>query len=157
MNYAKRRSRFRFAVPACCLIACLTATGCGSSGSVSGKITYKGEPLGGGKVVFNSTEGKPSASASIEPDGHYSIDKIAAGAVKITVETKSAQPVKGPPGGMPTPPPGAFPKDAPSMYNPASQPKGKYVPIPENYADPEKSGLTYTVVAGAQPHDIELK
>jgi hypothetical protein len=79
--------------------------------------------------------------------------------VEIGVETKSAQPAKAPPrGAMPTPPPGAIPKDVgSSMYNQASQPKGKYVPIPENYADPEKSGLTYTVTGGPQTHEIDLK
>ncbi|HBI46107.1 MAG TPA: hypothetical protein DDY78_25115 [Planctomycetales bacterium] len=109
-------------------------------------------------VVFSSAEGKSSASAPIGPDGHYSIDNIPSGAVKISVETASAKPVKAPPGGMPTPPPGAMPKDiGPSMYNQAPQPKGKYVAIPENYADPEKSGLTYTVTGGSQSYDIDLK
>jgi hypothetical protein len=108
-------------------------------------------------VLFVSTEGRGSASTEIGLDGKYSLNKVPAGPVKISVETKSAQPAKGPPGGaMPTPP--NMPKDVgPSMYNQAPQPKGKYVPIPENYADPEKSGLTYTVTGGPQPYDIDLK
>jgi hypothetical protein len=159
MNDAKRGSRCRFTVPMLCLLLCLAVTGCGSSGSVSGKVSYKGEPLGGGVVVFTSTEGKSSASAQIGPDGQYSIDKIPAGPVKISVETNSAKPAKAPPrGALPTPPAGAMPKDIdPSKYNQASQPKGKYVAIPENYADPEKSGLTYTVTSGPQTHEIDLK
>jgi hypothetical protein len=159
MKDAHQGRRIRFAVLGVSLVLCLATTGCGGNGSVSGKVSYKGEPLGGGSVLFVSTEGRGSASTEIGPDGQYSIDKIAAGPVKISVETKSAKPVKGPPrGAMPTPPAGAMPKDIdPSKYNQPSQPKGKYVAIPENYADPEKSGLTYTVTGGSQPHDIDLK
>jgi hypothetical protein len=156
MNVTRQRSRAWFAVPTICLILGLTATGCGSNGSVSGKVLYKGEPVGGGTVVF-VPQGQPSQSTRINADGTYMIDKIALGPVKIAVETKSAQPVMGPPHGMPTPPPGAIPKDSPSIYNSSSQPQGKYVPIHENYADPEKSGLTYTVTGGPQTHEIDLK
>jgi hypothetical protein len=140
----------------CCLALCLTATGCGSKGSVSGKVLYKGEPLGGGSVLF-VPQGQPSISTRINADGVYTIDNIAAGPVKISVETKSAQPGKGPPRGLPKPPPGAVPKDAASIYNPAPASNGKYVVIPDNYSDPEKSELTYTVVGGSQTHNIDLK
>ncbi|HTU18415.1 MAG TPA: hypothetical protein VMG10_10180, partial [Gemmataceae bacterium] len=33
----------------------------------------------------------------------------------------------------------------------------RYVPIPSQYADPDKSGLTYTVKPGKQPYDIKLQ
>jgi hypothetical protein len=166
MNDACQRSRARskrlhspltaWAAPWFCLVVALTLTGCGANGSVSGKVSYKGEPVGGGTVLF-VPQGQQSLSARINADGTYSIEKIAAGPVKISVETKTAQQVKGPPRGMPTPPPGAIPKDAPSIYNQPSQPQGKYVPIPENYADPDKSELTYTVIGGSQTHNIDLK
>jgi hypothetical protein len=157
MKDAHQGSRIRFAVLGVSLVLCLATTGCGGNGSVSGKVSYKGEPLGGGSVLFVSTEGRGSASTEIGLDGKYSLNKVPAGPVKIAVETASTKPAKAPPGGMPTPPPGAMPKDVPSMYNQASQPKGNYIWIPENYADPEKSGLTYTVTGGPQTHEIDLK
>ena len=43
------------------------------------------------------------------------------------------------------------------MYVTNEKRDGKYVPIPPRYRDPEKSGLTYTVRAGSQTHDIELR
>jgi hypothetical protein len=40
----------------------------------------------------------------------------------------------------------------------AEEPRdGKHVAIPPRYQDPEKSGLTYTVRAGPQTHDIDLQ
>jgi hypothetical protein len=36
-------------------------------------------------------------------------------------------------------------------------PEPKYVKIPETYADPDKSGLTYTVKSGKNVHDIEMQ
>ena len=147
----------RIAAPCLLALLCLAAGGCGgATGSVSGKVTYKGEPLGGGQVLFYSV-GQATATSPIGPDGTYNIDKIAAGPVKIAVETASAKPAKRPPG-IPTPPPDAMIKDASTspLYNPQGQSKGKYVPIPEEYGDAEKSGLTYTVTGGSQSHDIDL-
>ena len=34
---------------------------------------------------------------------------------------------------------------------------GKYVPIPARYSDAGQSGLTYTIQAGPQTHDLELE
>jgi len=46
---------------------------------------------------------------------------------------------------------------SPGADEPKEQPiKGKYVPIPAQYADPGTSGLTFTVKSGSQTHDIEL-
>ena len=157
MNDNRFGRPWRNAVPALLTVLCLTATGCGSYGSVSGKVSYKGEPVGGGSVLFYS-EGQATVRSDIGPDGAYKVEKVPPGLVKIAVETKSAQPTARPPG-MPTPPPEAMAKDASSspLYNPKNQPKGKYVAIPEDYSDFSKSGLSLTVTGGAQPHDIELK
>lgn len=153
-----RPGRLRLAAPGFCLLVCLAATGCGGKGSVTGKVSYKGEPLGGGTVLFYS-EGQGTASSPIGPDGSYKVDKVPAGEVKIGVETKSVKPAANfnrP--AMPTPPPDALPKDAAaSIYGPPSQPMGKFVAIPDSYADPKSSGLTYTVKPGPQPYDIDLK
>ena len=138
MNDDRRPSRRRFALPALCVLTCLATTGCGSYGSVSGKISYKGEPLTGGTVLF--FPGSAGAVSSvIGPDGGYKVDNVPAGPVTIAVETKSAQPFS-PPDKAPTA--DAAPKTA---------------ALPDAYSDPKGSGLTYTVKAGPQTHDIDLK
>lgn len=152
-------NNIRPALAGLALLVCVVATGCGGNGSVSGKVSYNGQALGGGTVIFYS-EGKGSAESQIGPDGSYSIDKIAAGPVKVAVETASAKPVAPDPRrpAMPTPPPDQTPKGADtSLYNASSAPKGKYVAIPETYGNPATSGLTYDVKAGSQQKDFDLK
>jgi hypothetical protein len=139
------------------LLLLFGAAGCSSYGTVSGKVSHKGQTLGGGTVVFFSP-GKGSVPAQISPDGSYTIAKVPIGPVKISVETASAKPAAAPKGM--TPPPGAanVPPDAANspVYGGQKSSGGKYVPIPENYGDPEKSGLSYTVQSGSQSHNIEL-
>jgi hypothetical protein len=130
------------------LLVLLGAAGCSSNGSVTGKVTYKGAPLGSGTVVFIGP--KASATADLDAEGNYTILKAPLGAVRVTVETMP------PPSGS-----GGGGKDKPvAMAMDASggpsTPQGKYVPIPAKYKDPSTSGLTYTVVSGKQTHDIPL-
>lgn len=153
-------------------------SGCGrSQGSVSGKVTYMNKALKGGIVGFVSTEGLPSVTGTINEDGSFAIDKIPAGNYQVFVDTESLKPPqgstpKGPGSGTSTggvdpktsgPPPGA---ELPEGYKPINPNEAeatlkanakKYVAIPPNYATSEKSGLSFTVVAGAQTYNIELK
>jgi hypothetical protein len=134
----------------------LASAGCSRSGTVSGKVSYKGETLGGGSVLFFSP-GQKSVSATIGPDGSYTIAGIPSGEVKIAVETKSAQPTNEE--GMARrgqPPKDAVPPGAESPLYKSAGNKGKYVEIPDYLADPEKSELTLKVTGGDQHHDIEI-
>ncbi len=149
-------------IPAGVLGLLVLATGCSSHATISGKVTYLGKPLTGGIVLFVSADGKGTGRATIGSDGSYKIEKMPLGLAKIAVDTQSAQrPAsggKGPPAGM-KPPPGTKLPDAAKnsgIYGSGAR-EGNAEPIPENYADPEKSGLTYTVKSGSQPYDIELK
>jgi len=142
------------------LVALLGVAGCGNAtGKVSGTVKIGETLLKGGNVIFISTEGKESKSATIKEDGTYSIDNIPVGNVKVCVETKSlAPPPAGPGGKIPTtysPPPGA---DS-AGYNPgAGTDRSKlYVAIPDKYSDPNLTDLTYTVTAGSQEYNIPLK
>lgn len=137
--------------------ASLGAAGCGkSTGSLSGKVYYKGAPLKGGHVIFACADGK-TEQPEIGEDGSYRIDKLPVGVVKVGVETDTLKP-KGVAPGMAGPvkyaPPSGMenPNQAP---DPAQMAK-RYVPIPEKYADPQSSGLTFTVKPGSQPYDINL-
>lgn len=137
------------------LFALLWAAGCGpAKGTVTGKISYKNETLGGGRVTFITPDGNWAEPSAIGEDGTYTITGAPLGPVKITVETKSVQALAG----KATPGKGGMvpPKDTP---RPAHLPQGggKYVPIPDEYADLEKTPLTYEITKGSQTHDIELK
>jgi hypothetical protein len=143
------------------LLLSLVSMGCGSSGTVSGKVTYQGEDLGGGTVLFVSP-GKKTERATIAPDGSYTIANIPTGTVKIAVETASARPPDPETmrRGMPQIPPDANlpPEAEKSMYKSSPENKGgKYIRIPDEYGDPDKSKLTLEVTGGNQHHDIELR
>jgi hypothetical protein len=142
------------------LLLSLVSMGCGSSGTVSGKVTYLGEDLGGGTVLFVSP-GKKTERATIAPDGSYTIANIPAGTVKIAVETASARPPdqEAMRRGIPQIPPDADlpPQAEKSMYKSSPENKGgKYVWIPNEYGDPEQSKLTLEVTGGNQHYDIKL-
>src|SRR5262249_5040643 len=63
----------------------LLVVGCSSEGTLSGKVTYKGEPVQGGSVYFHP-EGKDGNFPSvIQTDGSYSVSKLPRGTAKISV------------------------------------------------------------------------
>jgi hypothetical protein len=116
------------------LTAALLLAGCAPGlGQVSGKVKYKGQPLPTGTITFYDQKNNPTSSA-IGPDGSYSVQKVAAGPVKITVSVPMNISFMGD-----RPPPGP-----------------KAPPLPAKYIDPEKSGLDFEVKAGDQVHDFNL-
>lgn len=126
------------------LFAPLVIAGCSGGGDtkavVSGKVTYKGKELPIGTVSFYDEKDQLMSSGGLA-NGKYRVEKLTAGAAKITVTT---------------PPPSkdekAPPKDA-GLAGPAFT----VVPIPPAYGNVKTSGLTYTVTSGEQSHDIDLK
>ncbi|MCR9119600.1 MAG: hypothetical protein NXI22_21920 [bacterium] len=129
--------RWQFAVVLFSLLVCI---GCGSSqtGAVSGQVTYEGEPLETGRIVFHSTEGPP-ASGEIENGEIKNVETSGLGAgapvgsVKIAVQATKPDP-----------------KDSTGM-NVISI-------IPTKYADSSTSGLTAEIASGQTTTiNIELK
>jgi hypothetical protein len=137
------------------LFALLMAAGCGgaSTGTVTGKVTYKKKPLKGGKVVFESTEGKGAVTADIGTDGSYTIDKAPPGKVKISVQTSYLNPKKR--SGMAYTAPGGG--NNPNKPSAAADTAKQYVPIPAKYESGETSEQTSTVIGGAQEKNIDLE
>lgn len=121
------------------------ATGCGGAGNVSGKVTYQGKPLVWGTVQFEGSDGLIK-QANINSDGTYAVQGVATGAAKVAVSSINPKSSDFQPRvveGRPPPPP-------------RPEVKG-WFPIPEKYDTPHKSGLTYTIKAGDNTIDIELK
>lgn len=148
----------------------LSAAGCGSRGTVSGKVLYKGKPLPGGGVIFIHDRG--AFSSPIQEDGSYRIDKVPVGPVKITLTgpagannrvmgamPRGVQAEKAKKNMVPVASEEKGPKALMAeMIGPkASQGKKPGVIIPRKYGNPEESGLTYTVGSGSQTYNIELE
>jgi hypothetical protein len=147
----------------------LTSLGCsGGTGTVTGKVKYNGEPLPSGRVVFMNADGKGTQEAEIQSDGSYKIERMPTGLAKVSVVTSPMGETGGgrgpgargggPPAPM-APPADKIPAGAdPGGLYGKGKPEGKKsVKIPDSYADPEKSGLTFTVAKGPQEWDIPLK
>ena len=113
--------------------------GCGGhpTGDVSGRVTFRGEPLALGTITF-AAPGR-SVSGNVE-DGFYHLAKVPLGPAKITVFAHQS----------PIPPQMLDKVQAPPAF------RRKFVPIPGRYQTADGSGLTYTVVRGKQTHDVAL-
>jgi len=140
---------FRRVFIVCLSLASLFAVGCGSSDTpradVSGKISYKGQPLTAGSVSF--VNGNNVATAQIE-NGQYKIADAAVGDNQIAIVTPASN-------------------MAPQQMQQTKQKvDGKsftgtnavVVPVPPNFNDPATSGLKYTVTKESpQTHDITIQ
>ncbi len=142
------------------LAGLLALAGCGGAGggkgTVTGKVTYKGKALPGGRVTFTAAN-KQNVVADIKDDGTYTAQDVPAGPAKITVHTEYLKQQGQPRGARSYAPP----KDqkAPEGYQMGGDPAAAkhYVKIPDQYQDPDTSGLTYDVKKGDQTHDIPLQ
>src|SRR6266511_705174 len=80
-------NRLRLGTGVGLLLVLLAACGCGKpTGKVSGKVQLNGKPLPGGTVAFLSVDGTGNpASADLDEEGNYHLEKVPVGKVKITV------------------------------------------------------------------------
>jgi hypothetical protein len=111
--------------------------------SMTGEVQYDGKTLHYGQV--NVVGAGSSASGTIGRDGTYTVDNVPVGEVKISVITD----------------PGMARADemAGGMYKGtdakgAGKVKKEYIDVPGKYRNHEGSGLTHTVVAGVNKHNI---
>ncbi|TWU24390.1 hypothetical protein Pla52o_23170 [Novipirellula galeiformis] len=123
-------------VPAILASLSLGLAGCTPSNEmatvpVTGKVTYKGQPLPSGSVIFIASGAGPTADANIGPDGEYSLgtysesDGVPPGEYNVMVVAMT----------------GEDSIDAEAATGSTSL-------IPSRYSDPSKSGLTASVKAG---------
>ncbi len=131
-------------VVACGAAAILAAAagGCrGREAAVEGLVTVGGKPVSRGEVHFFPAEGSPR-SAAIRPDGRYTIQHLPPGPARVGVTGTFGGPA---PVGKPV-----------TDLTEAQKPVALGTPVPAKYADPQKSGLTATLTAGRQTHDISV-
>ncbi len=140
------------------ILLIITAIGCGGVGSdappiapVSGIVTVKGQPKADLNVVFHPEAGGRPATGTTGPDGKFTLttlntgDGAPVGTNKVTVSGGAAQQDWGQDG---PPMPGM-----PGYDKWMQSQKAAFDP---KYADPEKSGLMYTVPDEGLPN-VEIK
>lgn len=132
--------------------------GCGSpTATVTGKVSYKGEPVKGGIVTFLA-EGKGGTQGQINEDSSYLVKDVPAGPVKICVDTSSMNPARASSVPKYSPPKDAVaPQGFGSGGPDRAEMKRRYVAIPDLYADPQKTKLSTTVTGGNYTYDIKLE
>ena len=131
----------RIAVAASCLTIGVMS-GCGGatervSGSVSGRVTFKGQPVTSGVVNLMSKSRGIGASANLGDDGKYKItEPVETGEYKVVVTL--------------APPPPPRPEDGPPK---PAQPAAN---IPEKYRSEATTDLTTMVEEGENALDFDL-
>lgn len=122
----------RAAVAAAALIAALLPAGCGrtptGTATVTGKVSFQGQPLPGGVVRFLAADDERAGSAVINRDGTYEMKEAPVGKVKICVDTSALR-----------------------------RHEDRNVPVPAKYKTFKTTDLKYTVLAGSQTHDVYLE
>jgi|YelNatPaOPRAMG01_1025707.scaffolds.fasta_scaffold125200_1 hypothetical protein len=111
-----------------------------NTGTVSGTVRYKGQPLTEGSVSFVNEKGQV-ATGTIDKSGRYVVSRVPVGPAKVTVQVVSSE---GPPPMSFLGVPKASPKDA-------TGPK-----VPLRYSTAATSGLQHTVTKGKQEFNIDL-
>jgi hypothetical protein len=116
-----------------------------SGNSLTGRVTYKGQPLQFAAIVITGAGG--TGGGALNQDGTYRADNLPLGEVKIGVDTDAAR--------------GDFQSVvmAASYKGPDANGAGKapkFVSVPAKFADPEASGLTTTIKPGANTFDIDI-
>jgi hypothetical protein len=151
------------------LLALGLAAGCNRSktqSKVSGKVTYKGQLVKGGSIVFHS-EDMGSYPSSLSPEGTYEMVDLPAGPMTVTIETESLAPDKK---ARAYPGRGGAGSKAAAIDNARLAAEGmagssaaaqkeaaeRYVKIPKKYADAKTSPLKVTLERGKQVKDFEL-
>ncbi|MFO0908870.1 MAG: carboxypeptidase-like regulatory domain-containing protein [Isosphaeraceae bacterium] len=128
-------------VPALLALLPLACGGGGPEmGSVSGKVTYKSQPLTKGTITFVSQKGGRNATGQIGSDGTYTLqtenpgDGAEVGDYKVTISAKEEQILD---------------------YIPPKPVPPKYL-APEKFEKPDTSGLTAAVKSGRNTFDFNL-
>jgi hypothetical protein len=141
--------RWRCAIVVVCLPALVALLGCGGppSGTVKGRVTFKGEPVVLGTIAFHGADGRV-ASGSIS-GGAYRVEKVPVGPATLTVQAH-------PPAAPLVPPPGeSGPSESATQFA-AAVARRTFVALPARFADKNTSGLTYAVQNGGQTYDVTL-
>ncbi|MFM7113438.1 MAG: hypothetical protein ACKO26_20045 [Planctomycetota bacterium] len=133
------------------MLICMMS-GCGSYGSASGTVTYKGKKVTSGGVTLIASDNLPYSSL-ISSDGTFKIEKVPTGSVKIGVNSPNPSSDFRQKARSASAASEAL-KSSPSATS--NVPAKSWFPLPDKYSDPLNSGLTDTI-KGDSTIMIDLK
>jgi hypothetical protein len=140
------------------LVAVLLA-GCGPKGKktgvVTGKITYKGQPVNGAALLLYTASGgdTPVMTVPVDQEGAFRISDVAPGEYKVVVQgTAGAQ--QAPPASLKNLPPDKAAEAREKLKAMSTPPTIKF---PDKYKDPHKTDLKVTVTDKTESKDLELQ
>jgi hypothetical protein len=126
------------------LLLAAALAGCfggGGKATVKGKVTCGPKTVKFGEVVIYGGDGIPK-TGKINRDGTYQVDDVISGQGKIAVRSVHPREVA------------SIGRDEKAKPDPEDV--KNYFPLPAKYADANSSGLTLTIKAGENSHDITL-
>jgi hypothetical protein len=137
------RCRIALTRSLCCLglLLVFVVGGCSRSATITGTVTYRGQPLKRGEINFIGADGK-SRSGLIRSDGTYKVVDAPRGPVKVTVVSLTGADEEG--------------KLSALGLGANSGPVDVHYAIPVKYTNPDESGLTYRLSRGGQKINIDL-
>jgi len=147
------------------LVVCCLFVGCSSSVApplpvfkVTGKVTYKGEPVVGADIMFRCDEVNRSAFGRTNAEGVYKLTTFSAN--DGAVAGKHGVSIVLVPPSTPTAPIASIESDdyAPPGEGESTDPQPVASTLPETYKDPATSGLIAVIEAGrenVQNFDLE--
>ena len=122
------------------------------TGNVTGKVTFRGKPVYTGSVIIVGKDGV-AAAGPIETDGTYVVRKAPVGEVSVGVVSKDPVYLHK----ISVMRSSRTPVPASALRTPSNLERKKWFPIPKEYEEPVRSGLTFAVKKGDNQYDIELK
>jgi hypothetical protein len=132
----------------------LLAAGCSgskatNSASISGKLSYKGDPIKAGVMQFHTQE-QGVYAATINPDGTYTATQLPIGTVVVTVETESINPNRKQTNY------GRGKNQMKMSKAETTPPTLEYLQIPPKYAQATTSGITIELKPGKNKQNLDL-
>lgn len=127
----------------CLLPGCQdSTTDFGPTGALSGKVTYKGEPVKEGLVQFNNPDKGFGGQAVIIEDGTYTVTNSSGGLVTGTYQVSVVPPMI---------------EKSFGPNTPSSEVLKEMSNIPKKYHYPNTSGLSVQIKEGNNTFDIDMQ
>lgn len=125
--------------------------GCGGQATVSGRVTYGGNPLRHGSVIFLAEDGT-ARSGAIGDDGTYQVAGVKPGEARVGVISPKVDARHVP----------NAPRSDVAAKKKAATTKEKstiigWVDVPKQFENPATSGVRVVIGRGTVTQDIELK
>jgi hypothetical protein len=144
------------------VVAVLAMVGCfgnsdGPTGTVSGKVSFKHQPVSEGRVAFVSVQGK-GATGVIGEQGEYSLRTVAGSRIPVGEYQVAIQPPPAEPRDPSSASAGAYqPTPGKIMIGAPGDPVVKDYPnIPLRYRNPATSGWKVTIGEGENQFDFQM-